>query len=408
MAVSGEGPICTAPGFPPSREPDLRLQAALVDDALALDSTPISDCDTWEVHRDGERISFVVKAPTWDPPEVARVDLDEGADRGVLLIRRGLEANPIDYPLDQLLAIHVVHRKGGVLLHAACVARGDGAYIVAGPSGAGKTTFARSVAGRSDVTILTDERVVLRRTDRGWLASGTPWVGEGGFASNTTRPLRGIFLLEHSDTDELVALSPVRAMARLIGCHFPPTWMGEDPEVHFGALDQLARDIPCYLLRNRLGGDAPALVFSTQTEAAPGEASPMTSRRGRGAVTRSLLESGRPVTITAFGSSMAPAIRSGDVVELEPVSVTELRVGQVVLVDCGGRLRLHRVVSLRPLVTRGDSSSEPDGPIDSVLGRVARVDRRSWLSLGRGIVRKLTRMLWYNRSWRGVAKVRSG
>ena len=60
--------------------------------------------------------------------------------------------------------------------------------------------------------------------ERGWLVGGTPWPGEGGFAENRSVPLAGLVLIEQADRDELVPLSPARALALLYRCHFPPLW----------------------------------------------------------------------------------------------------------------------------------------------------------------------------------------
>jgi signal peptidase I, archaeal type len=71
------------------------------------------------------------------------------------------------------------------------------------------------------------------------------------------------------------------------------------------------------------------------------------------------------VTVVMSGS-MEPALRPGDVVASRPVSVQQVRPGQVLLVDDpdhAGRLRLHRLVRINPdgtLTLRGDANPAAD------------------------------------------------
>jgi len=124
----------------------------------------------------------------------------------------------------------------------------------------------------------------------------------------------------------------------------------------------------------------------------------MTTTSRRGALLCGLIASGRRARLTVFGSSMAPGIRSGEVVTLEKAAAADVGMGDVILVDCGGRLHLHRVVSTSPLRTRGDNSGD-DAPVDRVLARVvttapnhaARILRRlritvhgAWRACGSG------------------------
>jgi len=152
--------------------------------------------------------------------------------------------------------IHTLGVAGGALMHAASIAGRDGALLVVGQSGAGKTTMSRA-ASAEGAHILSDERTIVRpATAGGWLVGGTPWPGEGGFAENRTVPLRGLIFLEQADHDELVPLSGARALALLYRCHFPPLWDPVACERTVDNLERLVRDMPALLFRNRKGRDA--------------------------------------------------------------------------------------------------------------------------------------------------------
>lgn len=103
------------------------------------------------------------------------------------------------------------------------------------------------------------------------------------------------------------------------------------------------------------------------------------------AVGAELLRSGLSVRIPARGASMAPFIRDGDEVLVEPLARPPRR-GEVVLVRvAGGAVVLHRVLASRAggVVTRGDAQEVPDAPVPAaeVLGRAVAVAGRRRLHL---------------------------
>lgn len=115
-----------------------------------------------------------------------------------------------------------------------------------------------------------------------------------------------------------------------------------------------------------------------------------------------LLREGTRVSLAVGGFSMAPFLKNGDRVTLEPVR--RVHPGDVVARLCGGeRLLIHRVVggaASEPL-TRGDSATESDPAIrqGELLGRVQcaeRSGRRLRLGLGpeRRLLALLSRLGW--------------
>jgi phage repressor protein C with HTH and peptisase S24 domain len=88
-----------------------------------------------------------------------------------------------------------------------------------------------------------------------------------------------------------------------------------------------------------------------------------------------MLREGRTVELPATGSSMRPLIPPGGVVQVEPARATDVRPGDVVVVDDGERLVCHRLLYVAGgrAVTRGDDSLECDRPVPlaAIVGRVA-------------------------------------
>lgn len=94
---------------------------------------------------------------------------------------------------------------------------------------------------------------------------------------------------------------------------------------------------------------------------------------------RAALERGQRVRLAVTGSSMAPFLRDGDVVELETIHSLP-RKGDVILVQwTEDRYVLHRVLQSAgdTIFLRGDAKRQREGPFArrDVLGKVVLSDR---------------------------------
>ncbi|MFN2291799.1 MAG: S24/S26 family peptidase [Anaerolineae bacterium] len=97
-----------------------------------------------------------------------------------------------------------------------------------------------------------------------------------------------------------------------------------------------------------------------------------------------LLRAGRSVRFRARGVSMAPLVRDGDVLLVQPVHRHAARLGDVLLIRHGPeRVLVHRVVGRAAgpeglhLTLQGDQVAHPDGVIPEVdvLGCVVAIER---------------------------------
>jgi len=157
---------------------------------------------------------------------------------------------PLEYPLDELLMIHRLACGEGVETHAVGIVDDAGrGHLFLGHSGAGKSTTARLWMAQPGTRVLSDDRMILRvRDGRIWMY-GTPWHGDAGIASPDCAPLSRIYLLEHSHTTELIAVSPGRAAAELFARSFVPHHSPKGVQFTLEFLDRVARSIPCSVFR---------------------------------------------------------------------------------------------------------------------------------------------------------------
>ena len=154
---------------------------------------------------------------------------------------------PLEYPLDELLMIHLLSQGKGVEIHACGLLGPDGrAYLFAGQSGAGKSTMARLWLNQPGVRLFTDERVVLR-TDRSRIAAyGTPWHGEAGLALPLSGDLAAVFFLNQAPANSVVPVTAAQAAARLLACSFLPFHSANAVDRTMAAVERVTREAPCY------------------------------------------------------------------------------------------------------------------------------------------------------------------
>jgi len=119
------------------------------------------------------------------------------------------------------------------------------------------------------------------------------------------------------------------------------------------------------------------------------------------------------VRFRASGTSMLPALRPGDVLDVEACPIDQFHVGDIVVWLSSAGLVAHRLQSNHEqiAVTRGDANWQSDTPMPTarLLGRVTRVTRdRSSLLLANGCSwRARARGLLRNESQRCSRRVRT-
>jgi hypothetical protein len=259
--VSDDRRLATRPGG--SLEPfsgdqsgaDVNLQARWTDTPPECAGAMLFDSGgAWQLRRSECEFLFTFRSSLGgpEPYKVARFNQTFTAG-DVQLYRPHFELHPstapypLQYPLDELLMVHVLAQGKGVEIHGCGVLGPSGrAYVFAGQSGAGKSTLARLLVNHPGVTLLSDERVVLR-TDRDRIAVyGTPWQGDAHFASPLSGELAGVFFLNKGATHLVMPTGGPRAAARLFACAFLPFHNAETVERTITAVEEVTRKTCCY------------------------------------------------------------------------------------------------------------------------------------------------------------------
>ncbi len=206
---------------------------------VVFDSSPI-----WTLHHSNGGTVFNIFSSY---PELKRLLVLNSNSRKADLYfngKPGYGMNPFFGPTLELLMINYLARGRGVIVHACGVEyRGKG-YLFVGESGAGKSTLARLWDRKKGVTVLSDDRIIVRKKGRRYWIYGTPWHGDAAFGSSRSLILEKIYFLRHGRANTLRNIKAGDAVTRFLQCSFPPFWEVDGMGFAMDLFNDLAAVVP--------------------------------------------------------------------------------------------------------------------------------------------------------------------
>ena len=143
-----------------------------------------------------------------------------------------------------------------LLLHAAVLEYNGEGYAFLGRSGAGKSTHTGLWLKYLDGSkIVNGDKPILEKTEQGFVAYGTPWMGKERFGYNGKVLLKALCFIEQAKENEIVQLSPAQASKLMFTQILMPT-DEQDAISTLEMLDALVSNTPVYLLKCNISEDA--------------------------------------------------------------------------------------------------------------------------------------------------------
>lgn len=232
---------------------DVELSVRAMDDhgprggELVFDSGAV-----WRLFRRAEGFRIECSSEVFGDEPYKVATFDHGFTRGEISLRTeaiGDVVDPLAYPLDEVLVAHLLGRGRGVEVHGCGLVDREGrGRVFVGQSGAGKSTTARLWADEG-VTVLSDDRIIIREVGSEMRMFGSPWHGEAELSAPGSAPLAGVYLLAQATENVLRELPRAEAVARLFACAFPPFHDAEALAFTVGFLERIAATVPVRELR---------------------------------------------------------------------------------------------------------------------------------------------------------------
>lgn len=165
--------------------------------------------------------------------------------------------NPV--ALAYFFYIHALGRQM-IQIHAATIQYQGKGILFLGPSGVGKTTQAERWAQFRGASIINGDVGFVQRTEKGFLAWGTPWPGSSPYCLNTSVPLKALVVLKQAPYNSLRELTGFEKLKEVSGNVFYPTWLEGGVDLGADTLHHLLTELPVYRLDNRADLEAVELL----------------------------------------------------------------------------------------------------------------------------------------------------
>ena len=135
-----------------------------------------------------------------------------------------------------------------ISLHSSFIRWKNEAILFSAPSGTGKSTQADLWAQYRDAEILNGDRSMIRKTERGWTAFGSPFAGSSAIFRNESAPIRTIVVLRQAPRNIVRRISGGEAFRALYSEMVIPKWHSAAHQKIIALTEQLSMQVPVLLL----------------------------------------------------------------------------------------------------------------------------------------------------------------
>jgi len=112
----------------------------------------------------------------------------------------------------------VLEKYNGFFFHCSCFEYEGNAYIFTAKSGTGKSTHTRlwrEVFG-DKITMINDDKPIVRLIDDKFFVYGTPWNGKHSISNNIKAPIKAIFYLHQAQENKVCKCEPLSAISKIL------------------------------------------------------------------------------------------------------------------------------------------------------------------------------------------------
>ena len=158
--------------------------------------------------------------------------------------------------------------QGGCVFHAAALRFRDRAVLLAGGSGAGKSTHLRKLleGHPGEFSVINGDKPVLRFSEEGVMVHPSPWNGKEGLRGAEAAPLAAIYFLNRTDKDEVEPCPPRKAGAFVFPMVFQSYFDEDVIRKAAAAAEKIVTAAPCFIFHTRDIDRSSALLYRSIEE----------------------------------------------------------------------------------------------------------------------------------------------
>ena len=156
-----------------------------------------------------------------------------------------------------------MERYDAFFFHCSSIAVDGQAVLFTAPSGTGKSThrnlWLKNFGER--VTVINDDKPIIRRIDGKFYVCGTPWRGKEGKGENIRVPAKALCFLSRAKENSIGTISTAAVVARALNQTVRP----ENPELMSNLLDLLdgfIQQVDCYDLHVNMDDEAALVAYN--------------------------------------------------------------------------------------------------------------------------------------------------
>ena len=161
----------------------------------------------------------------------------------------------------------VLREYDGFFFHSSCLALDGEGYVFTALSGTGKSTHTalwRKHFG-DRVTMINDDKPIVRRIDGKYWVCSTPWMGKSEIGSNIDAPVKAVYVLQRAEKNSAVRVNVSTVFRQL----FEATLVPREPENMqklLALFDGLFSQAKLFLLKCNQDEEAAAVAYEAAKE----------------------------------------------------------------------------------------------------------------------------------------------
>lgn len=134
----------------------------------------------------------------------------------------------MEYLLSQYAISYIMGMNDALILHGSSFIYNNMGIILSAKSGTGKSTHSRLWQKYEDVTVINDDKNILKIEDDKIVIYPSPWSGKHMLDNNVSIKLYAIVFLYQNKTNVITKLKPMEAFKMLLGQLVLPTKGNQD------------------------------------------------------------------------------------------------------------------------------------------------------------------------------------